>query len=187
LYYGLPSVLLSRLLTGKIPKIKRAIRFLPVGTQTTLRKARILGIDINPKNDNLFKILVEQKQESKRVNDGREKAIKILANATSYGIYFQLDREDIKSNLMVYSGNEAFIDKKFYEKLGEYYHPLIATMITDGAKLLLGLGDCILQKHNEVVAYCDTDSFFIPPKYKDEIVEFFDPLNPYKTYLIFSR
>jgi hypothetical protein len=178
IFYGLPSIILSKLMTGKVPKIKRAICFSTIGKQK-LKKIRLLGIEIDPNKQNIFKILVEKRQEYKNANDKRHKMIKILVNATSYGIYFQLDREDKKSDVIVYTGDKQFENKKYFEKAGRYYHPIIASMITDGAKLLLGLGDCILQKHNEVVAYCDTDSLFIPTKYKEEITKFFDSLNPY--------
>ena len=43
LYYGLPSIILSKLLTGKIPKIKSAIRFVPIGRQSTMKKSKILA------------------------------------------------------------------------------------------------------------------------------------------------
>ena len=45
--------------------------------------------------------------------------------------------------------------------------------------MLLGVGDSILQKYEENMVYCDTDSMFVPPEYAKEIREFFEPLNPY--------
>jgi len=179
LWYGLPSIILSKLMTGKTPKIKKAIRFVGIGKQKTVKKATILGMQINPSKDNLFKQLVEEKEKSKRIKDGRDKAIKILVNATSYGIFIELNREEIEKGITVYSGNKSFSDFKRVEKEGRYYCPIIATMITDGAKLLLGLGDLILKNHSEVVAYTDTDSMHVSTQYKDEIIHFYDPLNPY--------
>ena len=179
LYYGLPSIILSKLLTGKIPKIKSAIRFVPIGRQSTMKKSKILGMNIDPNKENIFKILVEERHKAKRAGDVREKCIKIIVNSTSYGIYMELNREEEKSDLIVYSGNETFPETKRFEKEGRYYNPIIATFITDGAKLLLGIGDCILKRHDETIAYADTDSLHIPPKYANEIVEFFDDLNPY--------
>jgi hypothetical protein len=91
----------------------------------------------------------------------------------------ELNREDKKSDLVVYSGNDVFPENKRFERQGRYYNPIIATFITDGAKLLLGIGDCILKKHNDVLAYCDTDSMYVSPQYVSEVVGFFDSLNPY--------
>jgi hypothetical protein len=44
---------------------------------------------------------------------------------------------------------------------------------------MLGTIDCILQKHNEKIIYCDTDSAYCKTEYVEEIVKFFDPLIPY--------
>lgn len=179
LWYGLPSLILSKLITGKTPKIKSAIRFVAVGKQKTLKKSTILKIEINPKTDNLFKLLVEEKEKSKMLKDGRDKAIKILANATSYGIFIELNKDETERDLTVYSGGKFFSDFKRVEKEGKYYCPIIAMMITDGAKLLLGLGDVILKNHDAVIAYTDTDSMFVPMEYTNKIVDFYDSLNPY--------
>jgi hypothetical protein len=141
-------------------------------------------MDIDPAKDNIFKILVEEKQRSKKAKDRRDRQIKILVNATSYGIYIELNPEDEKSDIMVYSGNEKFQDFKRFEREGRHFNPIISTLITDGAKLFLGIGDCILGQHGEVMAYSDTDSMDVPPKYTKEIIEFFDPLNPYDNKLI---
>ena len=186
LYYGLPSIILSKLHTGKVPEIKKAIKFYPIGKQKTLRKARILGIDINPSTDNLFRVLVEERLRSKRAKDGREKLLKVISNVLSYGIYFEINKENEKSDIMVYSGNEAFPDFKCFEREGRYYNPIIASIITDSAKLLLGIGECILKQQDkkEVVAYEDTDSLCVPKKYKDVIIDYFDFLNPYDKNLV---
>jgi hypothetical protein len=195
LYYALPSVILNKLLTGRTPIIQKAIRFVPVGIQKNLKKTKILGMEIDPSKDNVFKILVEEKQKSRIAKDGRDRQIKILVNATSYGIYIELNREDKDSDVMVYSGNESFPDCKRFEKEGKFFHPIISTLITDGAKLLLGIGDCILQRHNSVAAYDDTDSLYTlvkystdsrytPTRYSDEIIAFFDSLNPYDKQLV---
>jgi len=180
LYYGLPSVISSKLMTGKAPKINKALRFIPIGKQKTLKKSRISGVEIDPTKDNLFQILVEQKQHSKAVGDGRDKQIKILVNATSYGIYIELNRQDGESDVVVHSGNEVFTDHKRFEEKGNYFNPLISTIITDCAKLLLSVCEKILQEYNEEIAYCDTDSVYVPVHRADEVASFFDKLNPYK-------
>lgn len=184
LYYGLPSVILSKLLTGKTPSIKSALRFKPVGRQKSLKKAKILGIEVDPEKDNVFKLLVEAKARSKLAGDGRDKHLKIVVNSTSFGINLELNPEDKKSDVAIYSGNETFHDFKRFEAEGRYFNPVIAVLICDGAKLLLGLGDCVLKKHGETPLYLDTDSQYIPPQYTKELIEFFDPLNPYDKSVI---
>ncbi len=190
-YYTLGEIVLSKLLTGKTPKIVKAIRFDAVGKQKTLKSTDVLGVTIDPSKDNLFKVLIEKRQEIQRLRDKEKKgsmeyerldsvqrAIKILANATSYGIFIEMNPEDYDEELEVY-GSEVFDDKNRFEKPGKSFDPIIATLITGGSKLLLGIGDCILQKHGENIVYCDTDSMFVPPRYTKEIKAFFDPLNPY--------
>lgn len=190
-YYTLGEIVLSKLLTGKTPKIIKAIRFEAIGKQKTLTPTYVLGITIDPSKDNLFKVLVEKRQEIQRLRDKEKKdsagykrldsiqrAIKILANATSYGIFIEMNPEDYDEELEVY-GSDVFDDKNRFEKPGKSFDPIIATLITGGSKLLLGIGDCILQKHGENMVYCDTDSMFVPPKYTKEIKGFFEPLDPY--------
>ncbi|PIN83996.1 MAG: hypothetical protein COV65_02115 [Nitrosopumilales archaeon CG11_big_fil_rev_8_21_14_0_20_33_24] len=56
---------------------------------------------------------------------------------------------------------------------------IIANSITSGLRLMLGIAEIILDKHNSTHAYCDTDSMFVPPQHSKEIQEFFQPLSPY--------
>ena len=116
LWYALPDVIASVILTGKVPKIIEAIRFIPKGIQKDLRRSQILGIDIDPSKNNLVQVLVEERQkikiQMKSINKedpeyqqlkSRAQAIKILVNAMSYGIFIELNPEDKKSDIQVYS------------------------------------------------------------------------------------
>ena len=72
-------------------------------------------------------------------------AVKILANATSYGIFVELNVEDyVTAKPMIgYGGRPqsfSFKSKKF-EKPGAYFHPLLATLITGAARLMLALAE----------------------------------------------
>lgn len=49
MWYSLPDIVGSYLLTGKVPKIIEAVKFVPEGVQKELRKSKILGTDIDPK------------------------------------------------------------------------------------------------------------------------------------------
>ncbi|WP_406657918.1 hypothetical protein V7O62_05000 [Methanolobus sp. ZRKC2] len=59
LYYFLPDILASKLLSGKSPKIKRAFRFVLEGIQEDIEETEIYDVHVNPKEDNLIKVLVE--------------------------------------------------------------------------------------------------------------------------------
>jgi len=181
LWYALPDVIASKLLTGKSPKILKAIRFLPKGKQQ-LNKAEILGIEIDPNKENLFKTLVEKREEYKKLKeDFRQKALKILANATSYGIFVEINSKELKreTEVKVYSNGQFTSHVNKMEENGKYFNPVIAILITSGARLILAVTETLLKNHNQVHAFCDTDSMAIPPEYVKEIQEFFKSLNPY--------
>jgi len=192
MWYSLPDVIGSYLLTGKVPKIIEAVKFVPKGVQKRLRKSRVLGIDIDPSRDNIVQVLVEERQKIKEKSkktdrnnpeyqhlSSRAQAIKILVNALSYGIFIELNPEDKKSEFQVY-GLENFVTKENrFEKSGKYFHPLLAVMITSGARLFLTTAEARLKELGAVHAYMDTDSVFVPPEKAQELVEFFQPLNPY--------
>lgn len=178
LYYSLADLIVSKLLTGRTLKIIRAYKFVPIGRQKSLKKSKVLGIEINPTNDNLFKVLVEEKERFKQIDASKSKAIKILTNSTSYGIFIEMNREETEKELKVY-GLENFKDRKRLEKTGKYFNPLIAIFITSAARLVLGIAESLLLNQGKIHAYCDTDSMFVPSECVDEIQKFFKSLNPY--------
>jgi len=181
LWYALPDIIDSKLHTNKTPKILRAIRFLPKEKQK-LDKSKILEIEIDPNKENLFKTLIEKREECKNLGeDFRQKALKILANATSYGIFVEINTKSVEKETEVsVNSNEQFISHvKKLEEFGKYFNPIIAVLITSGARLVLAIVEAMLKKHEEVHAFCDTDSMAILSKYVKEIQDFFEPLNPY--------
>lgn len=190
LYYFLPDILASKLLTGKSPKIKKAIRFIPEGIQKGLKESEVYGVHVNPKKDNLIKVLVERRQEIKNemkklpkdsheydVLDAQQRALKFLNNSTTYGINIEMHQQD-EEKLNVFS-NIKFESKGKYEKLGIYFNPVIGASITAGARLLLAIAEKFVMDKGEVHAYMDTDSIFVPPHLANELSHLFDSLNPY--------
>ncbi|UGV39818.1 hypothetical protein J7W08_06690 [Methanococcoides orientis] len=190
MYYFLPDILASKLLTGKSPKIKRAIRFIPEGIQEDLKESEVYGVHVNPKEDNLIKVLVERRQEIKRemkkvskdsheydVLDAQQRALKILNNSTTYGIYIEMHPKD-GEKLDVYS-NVEFESEGKYEQPGKFFNPIIGANITAGARLLIAIAERFVLDKGEVHAYMDTDSIFVPPYLAEELSHLFDSLNPY--------
>jgi hypothetical protein len=103
----------SKLLSGKSPKVTRALCFRPLEPQTTLRPIAISGnksYQVHPKHDDLYKRVIDlrrsvQANQTSRKKEGAEEAelkrleseqlaLKILANATSYGIFIELNVDD---------------------------------------------------------------------------------------------
>jgi len=107
-----------------------------------------------------------------------QNVLKIIANAASYGVFIEIDTEDSKCEVDAY-GLEHFkckVSKK--EKFGRFFHPLISTMLTSGARLLLAMAETWLRKHRGYYAFCDTDSMAVSPFNWRKLQEYFEPLNP---------
>ena len=177
LWFCLADVIGSKILTGKTPEIVKAIRFIPKGTQK-LKEISILGEKINPYAD-VFKKIVEKREELKDADDPQEHILKIIANSTSYGIYAQINTENRKSQVDVYSLEhfKAFTNKS--ERQGERFNSILATFITSGSRLILAIVEAILARHGKTHAFCDTDSMAIPSDMVDIIQNYFQKLNPY--------
>jgi hypothetical protein len=208
LWFTLADCLASKLLTGRRPKIVKALRFSPCDPQDGLKPISIAGNDtykIDPLKDNLYKRLIDLRSvvktrmkdacgAEKEAFDAEQQALKILANATSYGIFVELIIEDLDKNetrLCLGSGNDGFpveVDKA--ETPGRYFHPLLATLITGAARLMLATTEQLLLDAGLDWAFCDTDSMAIakPVGMGQEafaakaksVADWFTPLNPYE-------
>src|SRR3984885_7554735 len=203
-WFTLADVLASKVLTGRTPEVVKALRFRPKGQQRGLKPIDIAGQIINPANDDFYQKLIihrnaiKAKLETARKTEkpalkSDEQAIKILANATSYGIFVELNvGEYVKTERMVgYGGRPkpSHFKSQTSERPGAYFHPLLATLITGAARLMLALAEHQVVEQGLDWVFCDTDSLAIgntrdlPPK---EFVatalrvrEWFKDLNPY--------
>jgi hypothetical protein len=187
LWYALSDVIASKILTGKSPRINRAIRFIPLGKQVSLKSTQILGTEFNPNEENFIKRLVEERQKIKATNKPKAQALKIIANATTYGIFIQLDPEEEKQELEIYSNEDFISEESKWEKQGEFFNPLISICITSGARLLLTMAEKFLELRDYSHAYMDTDSIFVNPEIANELSDFFQSLNPYNKDIIFLK
>jgi len=82
----------SKILTSKEPEIVDAITFIPIGIQENLKDVKISDITISSKDDFIRKVIEERMKVKK--SDRKDKhqiqlILKIIANATSYGIYIE--------------------------------------------------------------------------------------------------
>ena len=203
-WFTLADVLASKVLTGRTPEVIRALRFRPKGRRRGLKPIDIAGQTINPATDDFYQRLIihrnaiKAKLETASAPDkpalkSDEQAIKILANATSYGIFVELNvGEYVKTERMVgYGGrpHPSRFKSQTSERPGAYFHPLLATLITGAARLMLALAEHQVVEQGLDWVFCDTDSLAIgntrdlPP---EEFVatalrvrEWFKDLNPY--------
>ncbi len=160
-----PDVIASKLLTGKVPHIEKAIRMVPHGQQKGLRPTNLRGmVPVDPRKDDLFQVMVEEKQVHKTSDEALSYFLKICANSTSYGMFFELtpQRKFNAVKVKVFSGEHSHEQSvTTIEKKGEWYFPPIAAQITGGAHLFLAmLQRCITDQGGHYL-FCDTDSMCI--------------------------
>ena len=207
LWFTLADCVVSKLLTGKTPKVERAIRFSPMSPQHDLKAKKLLGqMDsvIDPYGDDFFKRLIEERAKLKAAKNsaaGEEKArlkiaektVKIIANAASYGLFIELNPKDYPEPLSAirygFEGEPHAFETKTLETPGEYFHPLLATCITGAARLMLALAEWRAAQHKIHWTFCDTDGLALAKPDGMErseflsncrdVLDWFKPLNPY--------
>ena len=93
IWYALPDLVASKLLTGRTPKILCAIRVVGKGKQAGLKPTFLGETEIHPKTGNFFKTVIETRERVKRderLPESERKTLgyflKIMANA-GYGIF----------------------------------------------------------------------------------------------------
>ncbi|MGI0012628.1 MAG: DNA polymerase, partial [Nitrososphaera sp.] len=192
LWYTIHDVIASKLLTGKTPKITRALRFVPIGIQRDLVPIEFLGRRIDPEKDDFFKALIEYRKElqakAKTTPIGspeyselqsNQYITKIIANATSYGIFIELNEAEEESEIEVFGLDSFTTLKTKVERPGSMFNPILAVLITGASRLMLGMAEAYISQRNGRIAFCDTDSIAVNPEVAKELQQFFKPLNPY--------
>ena len=173
LWFSLPDVVASVLLTGKIPRIVDAFRIEAHGLSDGLRPTRLYGtVEVDPRKRDFFKrVIEERKRLSSRTDTSQnekkklDKALKVLANATSYGIYAEMNRQESDHAIKVKCHG---IDEKPFtcsaphpDVPGEYCFPPMASLITGAARLMLALLEHCVTEAGGTYAMEDTDSMAI--------------------------
>lgn len=205
LWFTLADCLVSKLQTGRAPQVIEAVAFSPGPPQADLRTVRLLGkAEVDPYRDDLFKLLIESRQadqaraasapkDQRAAIDQAREAKKILANSTSYGVFVQVnvDTEPQPRQVRVHTpdGSSFVCRTRKVERPGPYFHPLLATLITGAARLLLALAEYQTRVRGLDWVFCDTDSLAIAkPAGMDEadflrlaleVPAAFESLNPY--------
>ena len=174
LWFSLADVVASVILTGRIPKIVDAFRIKPSReTLPNLKPIKFRGqIEIDPAKQDFFKVVIE---ERKRVSlrgdldlaerDRISKALKVLANSTSYGIYAEMNQTQCEEKTPVKchgTDRLAYICRVQNPEIpGEFCFPPLASLITGAARLMLALLESCLTKLGGTYAMEDTDSMAV--------------------------
>ena len=208
LWYTLADVIVSKLLTGKTPVISEAITFYPQEPQAHLRSfniAKNAEYAIDPRIDDFYKRLIDLRAEVKLELKGapaherdaleaKQQTLKILANSTSYGIFVEVNVSDFDKaeQRTCFGPSETSFEVETIksEEPGPYFHPLLASLITGAARLMLGLAEHRAQTAGIDWAYCDTDSMAFTKRggmdWDDftakakSVCDWFGPLNPFE-------
>ena len=175
LWYSIPDCVASKLLTGRAPKVARALRLVPVGRVRNLRSVKLRGaVQLDPAAEDPFQSMVE---ERKRVQtrtdlpegekDRLDKVLKIVANAGSYGIWSEFNRDELpkgkRARVVVHGRAEDPFEDLIGgpEDPGRYCFPPLATCITGAARLMLAALERCVTDLDGTWAFCDTDSMAI--------------------------
>ena len=150
--------------TGKAPRILAVLRFTAHGVQPDCEPIDIAGdpaYRVDPRNEDFIKRLVELRDDVRaerngplrmpaswsapRSLDAIQQAMKATANATSYGSAIELNPVEHRKGAWVTvhlpDGSSYRIHRDRTEEPGRWFHPLIATLVAAGGRLLLGSGD----------------------------------------------
>ena len=191
LWYSLPDILASVILTGKIPKIIDAFRLHAVGKLSTLKPVYLRGrVPVDPLLQDFFKVAIEERKLSSRRTDIPESekkwldtSLKCLSNSTGFGIYGQMNRLETQKKIAVTCygrhGRSYECTIANPEKPGPFCFPPLASLITAGARLMLALLEYRVRELGGTYAMEDTDSMAIVATESGGLIPC--PGGPYRT------
>jgi hypothetical protein len=205
-WYTLADVIGSVLLGEQVPKIRRAIRFVPKGRHRP-RSTKFRNSVELWSNRPIFKTIVEQKQIAKDRSTGDDDlaalalGLKELANSGAYGIYAEVNVKPPKSDDPIAGdvyADIAFESSKVHdERPGAFANPILASLITGGTRLILAMLEREVNDRGGAFAFCDTDSLAIcsgdrcpegvpclPESEIAAIIARFDSLSPYDPTIV---
>jgi hypothetical protein len=170
LWYSIPDLVASILATGRLPETVDAFLIEPSGTLFEAIPTKLRGmVPVDPEHDDFFRVIVDERlslssrgELSDIAAKRLDKALKILASATCFGIYAQMDRKDDDDKVELICHG---IDPDPYkctvahpEFSGEFWFAPLGSLITAGARLMLAVLDhCVSELHGTYVME-DTDS-----------------------------
>lgn len=174
LWYPLADVAASTLLTGRPPKVLRAIRLTHRGQLSGMAPWTMPGGHVlDPTSEAPWPAMIEHRQRTRRdetlppeVRDRISLFLKVTANAGGYGIYAEYNRQDqpkdARCEVDVYSYADPFTAHVTGpENPGTFSCPPLAAVITGGARLMLAVLERCVTDLGGSWAFADTDSMAI--------------------------
>jgi hypothetical protein len=178
--------LVSIILNGRFPKIRKAFRIVSRGKQRGLKPIKLRGvIPVDPRKEDFFTRAIEYRKQNKN-NERLQYFLKILANSTSYGAYLELnpvkvDRKN-RPKITVYCGDQIKeqLAPDTIEQPGNFYFPLLGALITSGGRLLLAMIERCVSDAGGTYLCCDTDALTIVASKKGGTVQMAEGHPPIK-------
>lgn len=185
MWWTMPDVIASTILTGRPPKVIRALDFKPAGYRLNGLKPIKLrrAVEIDPNRQDFFKVVVEQRQAIKLrlkasghdtectcTNDEHagcacescrtSESLKVTGNSCGFGMNLEFNPEIVaEQDVTVYGiGEPHTIQGDRLDKPGQWCFPPVGSLIVSGSRLMLAMLErCITDAGGTWVA-CDTDS-----------------------------
>ena len=170
-WYTLADVIAAVLLGDKAPKVRR---------RDSLRTGRAPSTAVHevPQRDRsrgrigpIFKTIVEQKQIAKDAPKDRHDlaalalGLKEMANSGAYGIHAEVNVKPPKGDDPIVGDVYADITfeapKVHNERPGAFANPILASLVTGGARLMLAMLEREVTDRGGTFTFCDTDSLAI--------------------------
>lgn len=175
LWYSLPDLVASALLTGRAPTVLQAIRLRPEGTTAGLTALRLPGGQlVDPRTDDPFQVMTEQRQRVRAdptlTEQKRQRIqlfLKITTNAGAYGIWAEYNAQDLPAGetrpVTVYGRDPEPSRTRVAapEEPGKFCYPPLAAVLTGAARLMLALLERCVTDAGGTWAMADTDSMGI--------------------------
>lgn len=169
-WYTLADCLVAKIATGKIVTMRRALRFVPNGRQRGLKPVDLRGqVTVDPRREDFFREVIRARgrvKADRTLSTPEREALslflKTVANATSYGVFVELNRQEGERVEVDVFGSDCFTTEvDAPEAPGALYFPPLATLITGGARLMLALAEYEVARRGGTHVFMDTDSIAI--------------------------
>ena len=171
LWYALPDLLASRLLTGHAPKVLRVLRFVPKGLQDGLKTVHLGGrVRVDPLGGNLYRALIEGRASVESgddlLPDERRRLDRFLKNVANslYGITAEVDPDDAVpagAEVTAYGLRTFRTSLTRPEKPGRFFFAPQAALTTAGGRLMMAILERLVSDRGGTWATADTDSMSI--------------------------
>lgn len=168
LWFAWPDVAAATLATGRLPRIRRAVRLVPRGTADGLRPVRFASgarLDLAADADPFATLVAARRQLESFGDDALARGSKVAANALAHGLPSRVDRERYARpkplRATVAAGPDDRIETRLHhvEAAGPWTFPPVAAVVTAGARLMLAMLEHALIDAGATVpwVYGDTD------------------------------